>query len=166
MRDVARVAAFAVAVLVVLRDVAIGGWAGMRTPTVLCAVFVVVGLALWRDGFVTVSGLALVAHYVAALVAGDVAADYAVPVTAALVVAYLDAADLAMSLPRDRRVDTVFALRRLRHTGKVAGVAAVAAAGVVAVTALPWPASGALRALAVAGVLAVVSAPYLLWRSQ
>lgn len=166
MRDLARVAAFAVAVLVVLRDVAIGGGAAMRTPTVLCALFVLVALTFWRDGFVTASGAALTAHYVVALVFGDVAADFGVPLTAALVVAYLDLADLGMSLPRDRRVDRAFLLDRLRHLGRVSGIAGAAAGGVVLVTALPWPTTGALRALAVAGVLAVVAAPYLLWRSQ
>jgi len=166
MRDLARVGAFAVAVLVVLRDVAIGGAAAMRTPTIVCAFAVLLALTLWRDGLVTGSGVVLGAHYVAALAVGDVTADFAAPLTAALLVAYLDLADLGMSLPRDRKVDRTLLLGRLRHTAKVAGIGGVAAAGVVAVTALPWPTSGALRALAVGGVLAVVAAPYFLWRAQ
>ena len=165
MRELARLAAFAVAVLVVGRDLAIAGTTGaMTTATIVVALLVVAALALFRDGLVTGSGLALAGHYVLALTHGDVAVDLAAPAVGALVVVYLDLADLAASLPRDRRVDRALLLGALRRTFAALGVGTLAGTAAFAVAAVDWPGSEVVRAAGAAGVVAVVAVPLILLR--
>jgi hypothetical protein len=160
MRDLSRAVALLVAVLLLLRDDVIAtGADAMRAATILVALVVLAALTLWRDGFVTASGVALGAHYAGALAFGRVEVDLAAPVVAGLIVVYLELLDLAASLPRDRRVDRAFALARLRHAGVVLAIAV--AGGVVAfgVAAVPWPSSQLLRAAGVAGATLAVAIP-------
>ncbi|HEU0129639.1 MAG TPA: hypothetical protein VFQ85_01445 [Mycobacteriales bacterium] len=165
MRDAARVLAGLIAVAVLARDTAVaGGGAAITTGTYVCAFVVLAALTLWRDGFVTTSALALAAHYGLALIYGDVLADYGAPAVAALVVAYLDLADLATSLPRDHRVDRAFALARLRHLGLVLALGATASAAALAVASVRWPSAGAVRLLGAAAVALAVAAPVLVLR--
>jgi hypothetical protein len=163
MRDLARVGAALLAFVVIARDLAIAGDSeALRTLTYML-VFVVLGaLTLWRDGAVTVSGLALAGHYVAALVYGHVQVDLAAPVTAALVVAYVDLADLATALPHDRRVDPAFARACLRRLGLVVGLGAAAGTVVYGLAAIPVPGGAAVRALGVVGVALAALAPVAL----
>ena len=165
MRDLARVAAAVVAVLVVARDIAVAGNSqAMVAGTLLLALVSGAALTLWRDGFVTASGVGLGAHYVSALVYGDVEVDLGAPVVTALIVLYLDLADLAMSLPQDRRVDRALLRSSARHAVHVLAVAAFAGIGVFAVAAAPWPQVEWLRAAGAAGVAAAVAAPLILRR--
>lgn len=168
MREIARIAAGVVALLLVLRNAAIAGDSpAMLSATVLLGLLVAAALTLWRDGFVTASGAGLALHYVAALVYGDVSIDLAAPVVGALVVLYLDLADLATSVPRDRRVDRALLRSSARHALRVLAIGTFAGAGVLLVAAAPWPGGEWLRALGALGVGAVVAAPlYLLRRAQ
>jgi len=135
MKDVARLVALLLAVAVVARDFAVAGDSvGLRTATFLLAFFVVAALVMRHEGIVTFSAVALAGHYGAALAYGHVTADYGAPVMAALLVAYLDTADLALALPDDRRVDRAFAYACARRLGLVVGLGATAAAVAIALT--------------------------------
>jgi hypothetical protein len=167
MKDLARLLAALVAGGLLLRDDLIAaGSPAMRSATVVCGLAVLVGLTAWRDGFGTVSAVALVGHYASALAYGDVQVDFAAPAVGALIVLYLDLLDLAASLPRDRRVDRAFALARLRHAGLVVAVGTVAGAAAFAVAAVPWPSSETFRAVGVAAVVLAVVMPVLALRGR
>jgi hypothetical protein len=167
MRDLARLTAALLAFAVVARDFAVAGDSvAMRTATYLLLFVVLAALTLWRDGAVTVSALALGAHYVVSLGYGHVDVDLAAPVMAALVVAYLDVADLAMSLPRDHRVDRALALVSLRRLATVVGIGALAGAAAYAIAAAPLPRSNVVRNLDITGVALAVAAPISLVRRQ
>jgi hypothetical protein len=166
VKDLARVAALVVAVLVLVRSEAVAGPADMRAATAVAALVVLAALTLWRDGFVTAGGAALAAHYGIALVSGHVDVDLGAPVMAALVVAFLDLLDLADSLPRDRRVDRAFLLGRLRHVAVVVTVAAGASAAAFAVALLPVPSSEQVRVLGLAGAAAAIAVPLGLLRAR
>jgi hypothetical protein len=160
MRDVSRATALLIAVLLLLRDDVIAAGAdAMRTATIFTALLVLLGMTLWRDGFVTASGVALGAHYAGALVFGKVEIDLAAPFVAGLIVVYLELLDLAASLPRDRRVDRPFAMARLRHAGVVLGIAVAGGVAAFGVAAVPWPSSQLLRAVGVAGATVAVAVP-------
>ncbi len=166
MKDVARVGAALLALTIIARDFAVAGDSvAMRGATYLLAFVLVAALALWSDGVVTVSALGLVGHYVAALGFGHVQVDFAAPVMAGLVVAYLDLADLAIALPGDHRVDRAFALATLRRVGTVVGLGALAGAVAFGVASVRVP-GGVIRALGVGGVVLVALAPISLARSQ
>jgi hypothetical protein len=167
MRDIARVVAGLLALVVLARDLAVArGSIAMLTATYMCALLVIVSLTLWRDGFVTASGVALAAHYVLSLVYGRVELDLAAPVVGALVVAYLEAADLATSLPNDRRVDRAFAVARLRHLVRVLAIGTLAGALVFAVAAVPWPSGTAFRAVGAAGIALAAYVPLAVLRAR
>jgi hypothetical protein len=167
MRDVARVVAGLFAALVLARDGAVAaGSNAMLTATYMTVLLVAVSLTLWRDGFVTASAVALAAHYGASLVYGRVTLDLAAPVVGALVVGYLEAADLAASLPKDRRVDRAFALARLRRLGAVVGLACLAGYAAFAVAAVPWPAGTAFRVLGAAGIALAAFVPLAALRAR
>jgi hypothetical protein len=167
MRDIARVVAGLLALVVLARDAAVAsGSAAMVTATYLTAMLVVVSLTLWRDGLVTASGVALAAHYGASLGYGRVALDLAAPVVGALVVAYLDTADLALSLPSDRRVDRAFALARARRLLTVVAIATLAGYAAYAVAAVPWPSATVFRALGAAGVAVAAYVPLAALRAR
>jgi hypothetical protein len=167
MRELARATAALLALVVVVRDFAVAGDSvAMRTATYLLAFVVLGALSLWRDGVVTVSALGLAGHYLAALAYGHVEVDLAAPVMAALVVAYLDVADLAMSLPGDRRVDRAFALASARRLAVVVGIGTLGGAAAYAIASVRLPHSAVVRALGAAGVAAAVAAPLSLLRRQ
>lgn len=167
MRDLARLAALLVAAVVVLRDDAIASGApAMRTATVFAAFAVILALSLWRDGFMTASGVALAGHYALALGFGHVAADLGAPVVGALIVTYLDLLDLAGSLPNDRRVDRAFLRARLRHVALVLGIGTLAGAAALGIAAVPWPSSEALRLAGVLGAGVAVAVPLALVRAR
>jgi len=164
VRDLARVAAFVLALLLVGRGVAI---AGAGAALVLGAVVLglgLLGMLLGRDGMVTASGLGLVVQYVLALEYGDVAVDLFAPVVAALVVLYLDLGDLALALPADRRVDRAFLRSTLRHAGQLVAIGTLAGLATYGIAAVPWPGAEWLRAAGALGVAAVVAVPLLLLR--
>jgi hypothetical protein len=167
MKEITRIVAALVALVVVVRDLFVAGHApAMRAVTLACALAVAGGLSLWREGFLTGSALALLAHYGFALGYGHVALDLAAPLVAGLIVVHLDLLDLAASLPRDRRVDRAFALARLRHAGFVLGAGTAGGAAAFGVAALPWPASEALRTAGLLAVVAAVAVPALLLRPR
>lgn len=167
MRDIARVAAGLFAALVLVRDGAVAaGSAAMLTATYMTVLLVAVSLTLWRDGFVTASAVALAAHYGASLVYGRVSLDLAAPVVGALIVGYLEAADLAASLPDDRRVDRAFALSRLRRLGAVVGLGCLAGFAAFGVAAVPWPAGTAFRVLGAAGIALAAFVPLAALRAR
>ena len=167
MRDVARVAALLVAVLIVARDHAIAGNApALNTASLLVGFVLVAALSLWRDGFLTASAVALGGHYALALGYGHVQADLGAPVVAALLVVHLDLLDLAASLPRDRRIDRAFALARLRHLALVLGLGVAAGTAVLAIAYVPWPSSELFRAAGLAAAAGAVAAPLLLVRAR
>lgn len=166
MKDVARVAAFAVALLVVVRNVAVGGGlsAAMTVITVATAAAVLAALVSGRDGVVTGSGALLLFQYAAALTTGDVELDLFAPVVGALAVVYVDLADLAASLPGDRRVDRALLARSGRRSLTVLTAGTVAGAAVYAIAAVPFPSAEVVRALGVVGVGLVVVVPLILMR--
>lgn len=167
MRDLARLGALLVAAVVVGRDLAVaGGGRAMTSATYLCVAAVLLGLSLFRDGFVTASGVALAGHYALALRYGDVAADYGTPVVAALIVVHLDLLDLAASVPRERTVDPAFLKARLRHAGGVFVVGAFASSLALAVGAFSWPSATLTRAAGLLGVVLVVVIPLGLARAR
>lgn len=164
MRNVARLAALLVALLVLGRDVAVAG-GGAAVPGAFGVLLLVVGGLAWRrDGLITAAGLALAAHYVVALEFGDVAVDLAAPFVGALVVVFLDLGDLALALPNDRRVDPLLLRSSARHAGTALVVATVAGVLTYALAAAPWPAAEWFRAVGALGVAVVVAAPLLLLR--
>jgi hypothetical protein len=167
MRDLARLGGALCAVLVIARDLAIGGDApALWQATFLCGVVVLAGLTLFRDGFVTASGVALGGHYLLALEHGDVAADLGAPVVAGLIVLHLDLLDLASSVPRERTVDRAFLRSRLRHAAFVFGLGAAAGAVAVVVASVDWPSSTLMRAIGVAGVALAVVIPLGMLRAR
>ncbi|MDQ1710698.1 MAG: hypothetical protein QOE45_148 [Frankiaceae bacterium] len=167
MRDIARVVAGLLAALVLARNGAVAaGSVAMMAATYLVALLVVVSLTLWRDGFVTASAVALAAHYGASLAYGRVSLDLGAPVVGALIVGYLEAADLAASLPSDRRVDRAFLLARIRGLGVVLGIAGLAGFAVYAVAAVPWPSGTAFRAAGVAGIALAAAVPLFALRAR
>jgi hypothetical protein len=163
MKDLARLAALVVAAFLLVRNEAVaGGVPAMHSATAIVAFVVLAAVSLWRDGFVTASGVALVAHYGLALGFGHVDADLGAPLVGALVVTYLDLVDLAASLPRDRRVDRAFLVARLRHLALVLTIGTLAGVAAFAVAAVPWPSSEVLRVLGVLGAAAAVAVPLAL----
>lgn len=167
MRDVARVAAFVAAVLVIGRNLAVTGIVpAMVSASVLLVVLVLGALTLWRDGLVTFSTLALAGHYALSLGLGDVSIDLAAPVVGALVLVYADLADLATSVPRGRHVDRAFAKHAARDAALLLGGATLAGAVTLAVAAGPWPSAEWIRAAGALGVGAVVAIPLILARRQ
>ena len=165
MRDLARLAAGLVALFVLLRNVAVAGaQPAMLAATVIAGLVVLVALTLWRDGLITGSAVALAAHYAAALGYGHVTIDLAAPLVGALVVAYLDLADLAASLPSDRRVDRALLVSSARHAGGVVAVGTTAAVAAYAIAAVPWPGSEVVRAIGALGIVGAVLTPVLLLR--
>jgi len=167
MRDAARVVALLLAVLVILRDDAVAAGApAMGAVTVIVGFAVLLGVSLWRDGFMTFSGVALAGHYVASLGYGGVVADLGAPVIVALVVAHLDVLDLAASVPRDRRIDRAFLRARLRHLGTVVALSATAAYAVVAVATYRWPDTNLMRIAGLGGVALAVVIPLGLARAR
>jgi hypothetical protein len=167
MRDLARLGALLVAALVVARGVSVGGGVpAMWTATYLCVAVVALATTLWREGFVTASGVALGVHYALALHYGDVVADFGAPVVAALVVVHVDLLDLAASVPRERHVDRPFLRARLRHAVVVFVVGVAASALALAVASLPWPSSTLTRAIGLAGVALAVVIPLGLLRER
>ena len=167
MRDLARVGALLVAVVVILRDLAVaGGGSAIAAATYLCAAVVLLGLSLFRDGFVTASGVALAAHYALALRYGGVLADYGAPVVAALIVVHLDLLDLAASVPREPTVDPAFLKARLRHAGGVFVVGAFASSLALVVASFSYPSATLTRALGLGGVVLAVVIPLGLVRAR
>ena len=165
MRELARLAAAAVAAFVVLRNVAVAGSSGTMTgASVIVGIVVVIALASRSDGMVTGSGVVLAGHYLVALWYGTVELDLAAPVIGALIVVYLDLADLAAALPGDRRVDRAFLRTTLRRAGGVFGLASLAGMAAFGLASLPWPAHEALRAAGALGVAAVAAVPLILLR--
>ncbi|HVF04504.1 MAG TPA: hypothetical protein VNA20_06680 [Frankiaceae bacterium] len=165
MRELARVGAGLVALLVVLRDLAVAGYAPAMVPaSVIVGLLVVAALAFFRDGLVTGSGVALAGHYLLSLTNGDVVLDLAAPAVGALVVVYLDLADLAAAVPKDRRVDRAFLLASARRTLAVLGIGALAGTAALALALVPWPALEVVRAAGALGVAAVVAVPLILLR--
>jgi hypothetical protein len=167
MKDLARAVALLLAVVVLVRDDAIAAGApAMRTATLVVAFVLLAGLTLWRDGFVTASGVALGAHYVLALAFGHVEADLGAPIVGALIVAHLDLLELSASLPRDRRIDRAFLRDRLRHLGLVLALGVAGGAAALGVALVPWPSSELLRAAGVLAVAGVVALPLGLLRAR
>ncbi|HEX8002075.1 MAG TPA: hypothetical protein VF519_05215 [Mycobacteriales bacterium] len=160
MRNLARLAAFVIAVVLLARGVAIANGAPAIWQ-VTWLVVATVGLAMtaFREGFATASAVALGAHYALALHYGDVAADLGVPIVAALIVVHLDLLDLATALPRDRAVDPVLLRSVARHAAAVFGIGVVAASAGIVVASVRWPSATVTRALGVLGVALVVAIP-------
>ena len=167
MRDIARVAALLLAALVMARDVAVAqGAPAMTAATYICIGVVLVGATLFRDGFVTASGVALAGHYALALHYGDVTADYGAPLVAALVVAHLDLLDLAASVPREQLVDPAMLRSRVRHLLGVFSIGVAASVLALAVASVRWPSATLTRALGLLGVALVVAIPLGLLRAR
>lgn len=167
MRNVARAAAFAVALLVVGRGyVVAGGEPAIVSASVVMLVVLVGALTLWSDGIVTASGVALAAHYLVSLWVGGVVVDLAVPVVGALILLYLDLADLAASIAPGRRVDRVLLARTAGGAGLLVLGAAVAGLVTFAFAAAPWPSAEWLRAAGAFGVGAVTVTAMILARRQ
>jgi hypothetical protein len=165
VRELARVGALAAAVLVILRDLAIAGHSGaLSAATGILALLLAGSLALRRDGFVTGTAVALGAHYLAALVYGDVEIDLAAPFMAGLVLVFLELGDLAVALPADRRVDTALVRRTARQCGLILVVASAAGAAAFVLAAVPWPAGEWLRAVGALGIVGAVAGPLILLR--
>ena len=163
MKELARLGALLVGLSIAGRNLAVGGGRGY-TSALLVALLVVAALAFLRDGLVTGSALALAGDYVLALAAGDVVVDLAAPVVGALLLLYLDLADLAAALPRDRRVDGALLRATLRRTAGVVVAGTLAGTAAFAVAAVDWPALEAVRAAGALGVVAVVAVPLILLR--
>jgi hypothetical protein len=167
MKDLARAAALLVAAFVLGRGLAVGnGVHALVQATWLAGAAVVLAAALLRDGFVTGAGVALGAHYALSLHYGDVAADYAAPVFAGLILVHMDLLDLASGLARERLVDRAFLLSRLRHLAGVFGVGALAAVAALAVASYRWPSATLTRMLGLAGVALAVAIPLGLLRAR
>ena len=165
MRDLARLGAAALALLVVLRDLAVAGPSqAMVAATAIVVVAVAAALTLWRDGFVTGSGVVLAAHYVLSLGLGRVEADLAAPLVGGLILLYLELADLAAALPRDRQVDRALLRATLRRAGGVLVLATTAGTAAFVLAAVPWPAGEVVRAAGALGVAAAVAVPVILLR--
>jgi hypothetical protein len=164
VRDLARAAAFAVALLLLGRGAAIAGGGATLVLGAVVLGLGLLGMLLGRDGLVTASGLGIAGQYVLALEHGDVAVDLAAPVVAALVVLYLDLGDLALAMPDDRRIDRAYLRSTLRHAGALVGIGTLAGLVTYGIAAVPWPGAEWLRAAGALGVAAVVLVPVLLLR--
>lgn len=167
MKDLARLGALLVAVLVLARNLAVGGGGrALTSATYICAVVVLLALTMFREGFATASGVALGVHYALALDYGDVTADLGVPIVAALVVAHMDLLDLGTSLPREPGVDPALLRGRLRHLAIVFAIGLAASSAAVALALVDWPSSSLPRAVGFLGAALVVVIPLGLLRAR
>ena len=165
MREVARAAAFVVGLLVIVRDVVVtGGAPAMYTASALVLALLVGALTLWRDGLVTVSGIALACHYAISLGMGDVVIDLAAPFDGALILLHMDLADLAASVPPGRRVDKALLRGTLRGSAVLVGAATLTGAVTFAFATGPWPSAEWMRTVGVAGAGLAVLVPLILVR--
>jgi hypothetical protein len=165
MRELARIGAFLAAAASLARDFVIaGGGRGMTAITVCCAGLVLTALVTRFEGMLTFAGLGLIAHYGMSLGLARLSADFGVPLTAVLVVLFLELGDIALACHTTTAVDGVFVRAAVRGLVRAGGVGVLVAAAVVFVAELPWPSATLTRALGLVGVALAVAMAYVLLR--
>lgn len=164
MRELCRVLAGLLAVLLLAYAAALGGAAVPRLYTVAILAVVVSGLALWNDGAVTVAAAALGVNYLISLHLSDVEFDVGAPLVAVALVLFVELCDVAISVPPGTPVEGSF-IRTRAAALAAAVVTALAAAAVVIAGAAPRIAlTGPARLAAMAAAAAAVVAPVALLR--
>jgi hypothetical protein len=164
MRELCRVLAGLLAVLLLAYPAALGGSAPPRLFVVGTVVAVISGLVLWNDGAVTVAAAALGLNYLGALHLRGVELDVGAPLVAVVLVLFVELCDVAISVPSGTPVEASFVRARAAALA-AAVVLSLAAALVVLAGALPrFALSGPARLAAMAAAATAVMAPVALLR--
>lgn len=164
MRELCRVLAGLLAVLLLAYPAALGGSAPPTLFTTVTVTAVVSGLVLWNDGAVTLAAAALGINYLGSLHLRDVELDVGAPLVAVALVLFVELCDLAISVPPGAPVEATFV--RSRAVALAAAIVlTLAAAAVVLAGALPQVAlSGPARLAAMAAAAVAVVTPVALLR--
>jgi hypothetical protein len=159
VRELARVLAALLALVLLGRPYLLAGEPAPRLFPIVIGVLVVSGLVLWNDGAVTAAAGALAVHYVGMLYLRDVEYDVAAPLVAVGIVLFVELADLAISVPPGTPIEPGFVRARAHvYAGRVAVAVATAVALLLAGPGVRLPA-GPVRVLALAGAVAAVAVP-------
>jgi hypothetical protein len=164
MRELSRVLAGLLAVVLLAYPAALGGSAPPRLFTTCTVIAVVSGLALWNDGAVTVAAAALGLNYLGSLHMRAVELDVGAPLVAVALVLFVELCDLAIAVPPRTPVEPSFVRARASAFAAVV-VLSLAAAVVVVLGAAPRLAlTGSVRLAAMAAAAAAVAVPVALLR--
>lgn len=166
MREVGRVLAALVAAAVFGYSFALAGPSTALVSMCLLTVpAVVAGLTLFGERLLALAAVALVAQYAAALYFADVEADLLAPLVAASVLLFVEAGDLAISVPPGTALDRSMVRGRLLAAATSVTLAVVVSTATLALAALGLAGSTALRAAGLAGAAVAIAAPLLLLRA-
>jgi hypothetical protein len=164
VRELCRVLAGLLAVLLFAYPAALGGIGPPRLFVALTIVAVLSGLALWNDGAVTAAAGALGLNYLGSLHLRDVEIDVGAPLVAVALVLFVELCDLAISVPPGTPLEARFVRARAAALA-AAVVLTLAASAVVVAGAVPsLGLGGAVRLVAMALAAAAVVAPVALLR--
>lgn len=134
--------------------------------TGLAAAGVVVAATLLLDAAVTVAALLLAGQYLGSLALHGSALDPLAGGYAALLLVWVEVADLGVSIPAHTPVDRRFLRTRLVAAGILALAGFAAAELVLGAASLPAERGAAIRSLALGGGAVAVAAPLLLLRRR
>jgi hypothetical protein len=164
VREVCRVLAGLLAVLVIAYPATLGGPAPPPLFAVATAAAVISGLVLWNDGAVTAAAAALAVNYLAALQHRQVGLDGGAPLIAAALVLFVELTDVAISVRPGTPVERSL-VQGTAHSLAAALALTVVATAVVVVGAAPGvQLAGPVRLAATAAAVAAVGVPVWLLR--
>lgn len=167
MREVGRVLGALVAAAVFAYSFALAGASTALVSLCLLTVpAVLAGLTLLGEGLLTVAALALVAQYGGALYFADVEGDLLAPLVAAAVLLFVEAGDLAISVPPGTALDRSIVRGRLLAAATSVTLAVVVSAATLALASLGLAGSTAVRAAGLGGAAVAVAAPLVLLRAS
>lgn len=167
MREVGRILAALLAGTVFAYSFALAGASTALVSLCLLTVpAVVAGLTLFSERLLTLAAVALVAQYAGALYIAGVDGDGLAPLVAAAVLLFVEAGDLAISVPPGTALDRSVVRGRLLAAAASVTLAVAVSAGTLALVALDLAGSTAMRAAGLAGAAAAVAAPLLLLHAR
>ena len=156
MREVLRLLALPLAVLLCLYPLSLSNDQRVTMLVVIAAGAAVNALFLWSDGAVTFAAATFAGAYACALYVGDVGLDPLAPLFAAALVVFIEICDTALAVPAFRPVDRGVLLALARSCARVTVVAVVAAGGVLGASLALGRSGGGVRVLAMAGAALAV----------
>jgi len=166
VREVGRIIAALLAAMVFGYSFALAGASTALVSLCLLTVpLVVAGLTLFSERLLTVAAVALVAQYAGALYVADVGGDLLAPLVAAAVLLFVEAGDLAISVPPRTALDRSVVRGRLLAAAASVTLAVAVSAATLALAALGLAGSTAVRAAGLAGAAVAVAASLVLLRA-
>lgn len=164
MRELCRLLAALLAIVLLAYPAALGGTPPPRLFTVVTVVAVLAGLVLQFDGAVTLAAAALGVNYLASLQLRHVDLDPAAALVAVALVLFVELCDLGISVPPTTPLEGSFVLAAAAALAAAVVLTLVAAAVVTAGASAGLALNPPVRLLAMAAAVVAVGAPVILLR--